>query len=243
LSRGIVGRKRGSSTVASGDGFVREIIADQGTGRGGIAVLDRVGIGAAQIHGVVIDLSRCTWFERDARSSKAGCTGVGDEVVADSATGVGRAGTVAKDYAAIAVEDEVVGDGGAAGAAIEMNRRLGRDRGADDSTEGVASHCPTGAALGIDRREGGLRRGGIGEGAGFDAAVVRARLNDDRAIASIAESQVADGDLIGCDVEDRQGGQASRIEDGGDAGRRAVQRELVGGEVGQCRGEGVGASG
>ena len=86
--RGGVGRERSRAAVESDNGFVREVVANQAAG-GDIPVLDRVGVGAGQIQGVVVNLGSSGGFEADAGSGvTTGGAIIGNEVILDLATGM-----------------------------------------------------------------------------------------------------------------------------------------------------------
>ena len=103
------------------------------------------------------------------------------------AAGMGRRGARAKGDGAVAVEEEVVRNGGTDGAGVEVDSRFSCGGCAGDGVESVAGYDPTDTALAVDGGGGGAREGAVGDG-----SLVGAGLNGDGVGRCVGELEVGD---------------------------------------------------
>ena len=120
--RGGVGRERSRSSVESGDGFIRKIVADQAAGRD-VAIFDGVGVGAGQIQGVVVHLRSGGRFKADAGAGVTpGDAIVGNKIILDLPADMSRSRAIAECDRPVAIEKKVIRDHRAAGRSVEVDR-------------------------------------------------------------------------------------------------------------------------
>jgi len=187
--RGEIGGECDCGAVERCNGFVGKIVPYEAQVGGDVVVLDCVGVGTGEIEGVVVDLSGRGRFQRNGGAGIAArAARIRNEIILDLSSSMGRGGTLAEGDGAITAEEEVVRNRSTACTTVEMDRGLGGHSDTCDGVERVGCNDPASTTLSVDG--GG---GGIGKGATVDSAEIGTRLDDDAAIAEIAQSQFRDG--------------------------------------------------
>jgi hypothetical protein len=104
--RRIVVRGRCRCTAGSRNRLARQIIPD--CCACAVVVLDRVSVRVGRVDRIIVDIRTGSILGTDACTGKARGTCIGDHVIADHATSMGRGGAVAQADASIAVENQVI---------------------------------------------------------------------------------------------------------------------------------------